>query len=317
MLTLDKLRCKPKHFHAFTGLTLDEFDTLLPRVEAVYAAAQESRLNYPCRQRAIGAGHPFTLPVAERLLMTLIYWRVYLTQILLGFLFDLDDSNVSREIKRMRKVLLEILPIPMRDSNLLSPSVIQSPSRIRTLKDLLEQHPEFSEVLIDATEQPIFRPQNKLDRRQRYSGKHKQHMIKTQVTTTSRVILHLLGEIPGCVNDNLVLQGSGVLNRIPSDRCVRLDLGYEGIDTMYPDQHIEKAIRAQRGHKLTTLGKLYNQMISRLRIPVEHMIGRLKQFNILDFQYRGRWTDHEDVVTVIAGLVNFIALGNLSWTCDP
>lgn len=67
MLTVDKLRCKPKRFHPFTGLTPDEFDTLLLRVESVYAAAQESRLNYPCRQRALGAGHPFTLPVAERL----------------------------------------------------------------------------------------------------------------------------------------------------------------------------------------------------------------------------------------------------------
>ena len=54
MLTVDKLRCKPKRFHPFTGLTPDEFDTLLLRVESVYAAAQESRLNYPCRQRALG-----------------------------------------------------------------------------------------------------------------------------------------------------------------------------------------------------------------------------------------------------------------------
>lgn len=247
--------------------------------------------------------------------MVLMYWRVYLTQGLLGFLFELHDSNVSREIRRMRGVLLQVLPIPMRDSNLLKPADERSPQRVKTLTALLDVHPEWEEVLIDATEQPVFRPDNKLARRQRYSGKHKGHMIKTQVVATSQVVTHLLGEIPSCVNDNLLLQGSGVVPRIPADRRIRLDLGYEGIEQVYPEQPIQKAIRKQRNHSLTTLGKLYNQMLNRLRVPVEHIIGRLKQFNVLAFLYRGRWTDHEDTMTVIAGLINFVALGSLSWVC--
>jgi hypothetical protein len=313
MLTLEKLRRKPEKFHAFTGLTPDEFDTVLAGVEPVYAAAQETRRNYPCRRRAVGAGHLFTLSVAERLLLVLIYWRVYLTQGLLGFLFELDDSNVSREIGRMRPVLLQVLPVPMRDSNLLQPASTSPPHRVATLTELLEQHPEFEELLIDATEQPIFRPQAKQARRQRFSGKHKQHMIKTQVVTTTTVVTHLIGEIPGCVHDHMLLQGSGVFPRIPTDRRIRLDLGYEGVEQLYPDHLIEKGIRGQRGHTVTILGKLYNRMLSRLRIPVEHMIGRLKQFNVLAFLYRGRWSDHEDTMTVIAGLVNFVALGRLTW----
>jgi len=32
----------------------------------------------------------------EDQLVTLMYYRLYLTQLLLGYLFDLDDSNVSR-----------------------------------------------------------------------------------------------------------------------------------------------------------------------------------------------------------------------------
>lgn len=312
---MEKLRRKPEKFHAFIGLTPDEFDTVLVGVETVYPAAHEARLNHPGRRRAMGAGHPFTLPVAERLLLTLMYWRVYLTQGLLGYLFDLDDSNVSREIRRMRNVLLQVLPVPMRDSNLLKSPAGRPPQRLGTLTELLEHHPEWEEVFIDATEQPVFRPKNKLARRQRFSGKRKGHRIKTQVVTTTHVVTHLLGEIPGCVNDNLLLQGSGVVPRIPPDRRIRLDLGYEGIEQVYPVQQIEKAIRGQRGHTLTTLGKVYNQMLNRLRVPVEHMIGRLKQFNVLAFQYRGRWTDHEDTMTVIAGLVNFVALASLSWTC--
>ena len=314
MLTVEKLRRKPHHFHAFTGLSPDEFDTVLMAVQPRYAADQEQRLNHAGRQRRSGAGHPFTLPLAERLLMSLIYWRVYLTQGLLGFLFDLDDGNVSREIKRMRHVLLAVLPVPMRDSNLITGQATAQRSRLATLSALLEQHPEFSELFVDATEQPILRPQDKVARQQRYSGKQHQHTVKTQVLSTPHVILHLLGQIPGRVHDYFVLQGSGVLARIPSDRVVRLDRAYEGIEQCYPQLSIEKALRRSRGQTLTLLGKVYNQMQSRLRMPVEHVIGQLKQFNVLALRYRGRWTEHEATMLVIAGLVNFVALGSLSWS---
>jgi len=314
MFTIEKLRRKPQHFHAFTGLTPDEFDTILNAVQPHYDACQEQRLNHPGRQRQSGAGHPFNLPLAARLLMTLMYWRVYLTQGLLGFLFELDDSNVSREIRRMRRVLLVVLPVPMRDSNLITGQHTPTQTRLASLNALLEQHPEFNELFLDATEQPIFRPQDQLARSQRYSGKQHAHTIKTQVLSTARVITHVLGQMPGRVHDHLLLQGSGVLSRIPTDRVVRLDRAYEGVESLYPELQFEKAIRKPRAHALTILGKVYNQMQSRLRMPVEHMIGRLKRFNILAFQYRGGWTNHEDTVMVIAGLVNFVALGSLSWS---
>jgi hypothetical protein len=92
MLTLEKFQRKPEKFHIFTRLTSDESDTVWAGVEPVYSATRKMRRNHPCRQRVTGAGHPFTLSVAEHLLLVLIYWRVYLTQGLLGFLFELDDS---------------------------------------------------------------------------------------------------------------------------------------------------------------------------------------------------------------------------------
>lgn len=314
MLTVKKLKRKPEQFHAFTGLTPQEFDKLLAGVEPVYQGREQARHEKDDRRRQVGGGHPFTLPLAERLLMTLMYFRVYLTQGLLGFLFDLDDSNVGREInQRMRPVLLQVLPIPMRDSHLLGSSP-PSGQRLGTLSALLAAHPELRDLLLDATEQEIYRPQAKLPRRQCYSGKQKQHTLKTQMVATPHLILHILGQIPGSVHDYVLLQGSGVLHRLPPDCSLRLDRGYEGVEQAYPEVTIEKPIRRQRGTQLTVLGKLYNQMVSRLRIPVEHMIGRTKQFNILAQRYRGRRNDHEDIFAIVAGLVNFSALGTLSWT---
>ena len=42
--------------------------------------------------------------------MSLMYFRLYMSQTLLGYLFDLDASNVNREINgRMLAVLSEVL----------------------------------------------------------------------------------------------------------------------------------------------------------------------------------------------------------------
>ena len=88
MLSVEKLRRKPKHFHNFTGLTPQQFDQLLVAIEPLYEKAQAERLSNPNRLRPIGAGRKFKLDLPERLLMSLMYLRLYLTQTLLGYLFD-------------------------------------------------------------------------------------------------------------------------------------------------------------------------------------------------------------------------------------
>jgi DDE superfamily endonuclease len=122
-----------------------------------------------------------------------MYLRLYVSQTLLGYMFDLDDSNVNREINaRMMPSLKQVLPVPMEEE-LLTPSSVQAHAkkRIGTLKELLEAHPEFKELLVDASEQEVPKPKRKLARKQRYSGKKKQHTLKSQVTVSNRLVLHL------------------------------------------------------------------------------------------------------------------------------
>ncbi len=80
MLTVKKLRRKPKHFHNFTGLTPEHFDELLTALEPLYEQNEHERLENPNRLRARGAGRNFNLELPERLLMSLMYIRLYVTQ---------------------------------------------------------------------------------------------------------------------------------------------------------------------------------------------------------------------------------------------
>ena len=317
MMTYAKLQRKPKHFQAFTGVTPAQFSELLKALRPVYAEFEKERLSRPDRKRKIGGGRNFNLALEDRLLVTLMYFRLYVSFALLGYLFDLDGTNVGREInQRMLPALLSILPVPMQDELLSGhdePPQIGAGNRIKTLKRLMEAHPEIKEVWVDATEQPIQRPSEKLARKQYYSGKQSQHTIKSQLLTTKKLILHVSGNLPGSVSDSTVLAGSGIMHSIPADVQVNLDRGYEGAEERYPDNKVYKPKRAQRNHPLTLFEKLYNHIINKTRILVEHVIGSVKKFRIVSELYRNRRATHGDFFLAVAGLINFRALNSLNW----
>src|SRR6476469_1381134 len=66
------------------------------------------------RKRKAGAvGRPFKLDVKNRSLMLLVYYRLYITYTLAGFLFDLDQSNICcRDIQKIEPLIRNCLPIP-------------------------------------------------------------------------------------------------------------------------------------------------------------------------------------------------------------
>ncbi len=109
---------------------------------------------------------------------------------------------------------------------------------------MLEKHPEFKEVLIDATEQELSKPKDKGRRKDFYSGKRKRHTAKMQVLSTkNKLILHLCGHVAGRVSDLVLLRATGVMRRIPREEegvVVRVDRGYEGLEEEYPEVRIEK-----------------------------------------------------------------------------
>ena len=317
MLTYEKLQRKPKHFQAFTGVTVVQFAEVLTALRPVYAEFEKERLMRPDRKRKIGGGRNFTLSLEDRLMVTLMYFRLYVSYALLWYLFNLDGTNVGREInQRMLPALLSILPVPMQDELLSGcdePPQIGGGKRIKTLKKLMEAHPEIKEVWVDATEQAIQRPSEKLARKQYYSGKQSEHTIKSQLLTTKRLILHVSGNLPGSVSDSTVLAGSGIMHSIPEDVQVNLDRGYEGAEERYPNNKVYKPKRAQRNHPLTLFEKLYNHLINKTSILVEHVIGRLKKFRILSDLYRNRRSAHADYLVAVAGLINFRTLNSLDW----
>ncbi len=317
MISYERLRGKPKRFQTFSGVTPTQFAEILKAVRRAYDELEKERLARPARKRKLGGGRPFTLSLEDRLLVTLMYFRLYVSYTLLGYLFDLDGTNIGREINlRMLPALLKVLPVPMQDELLSGhdePPSIGGGKRIKTLKKLLEAHPEIQEVWVDATEQPLQAPGPKLANKQYYSGKQSQHTVKSQVLTTRTLILHVSGNVPGSVNDLTWLSGSGIMYSIPENVQVNLDRCYEGAEHRFPHNKIYKAKRASRNHPITLLEKLLNHVINQTRILVEHVMGSLKKFRIVSELYRNPRAAHRRFFLAVAGLVNFRALHSLNW----
>jgi hypothetical protein len=108
MFTYESLSRCPSAFRSLTGMNPTEFDSLL----ADFLAAQESlrgrsrttRQGQP-RQRAAGAGHPCRHDNRHRLLMALVWLRVYPTYELLGFFFALHKRNAQLNVRAVLEVL--------------------------------------------------------------------------------------------------------------------------------------------------------------------------------------------------------------------
>ena len=177
MLFYERLSKKPEIFRSFTGLHPSEFDLVYKRIKTRYEDYERKRLSREDRKRDIGAGRPFKLSLKDRLLMLLVYYRLYLSSTLTGFLFDLDHSNVLRNIRHIEPLMSECIPIPK--------NVYERAKRATSVEEVEEYFPGFI-AFIDATEQEIPRPKNSKKRKTHYSGKKRRHTVKTQLTVNEK-----------------------------------------------------------------------------------------------------------------------------------
>lgn len=110
-----RLSKKPLLFRSFTGLEVSEFNEIYTKIESRYSEHERERLSRrKKRQRDVGAGRPFKLKVRERFLMLLVYYKLYITYTLSGFLFDLDQSNICRDISIIEPLIKRCIPLPKK-----------------------------------------------------------------------------------------------------------------------------------------------------------------------------------------------------------
>lgn len=288
----------PNVFYAVTGLRITEFDELLVDVLPCYAQTEQERLTRPHRQRAIGAGHPFDLSMRDHILLTVVWLRVYPTHEVLGYLFGVSDSTVSRLIGRVLPVLERAGRDTMRMPD-------PGKKRRRSLDDLLRETPELA-VVIDSFEQRVQRPRDRDEADGLYSGKKKQHTLKSQVAVDeeSGQVVDIAESVPGRTADIRLLEESQLMNRLPEGVGGIGDSAYQGMARLHPHGLGASPRKKPWGKPRPPEEDAFNTAFSRRRIIVENTIGRMRRYQSISQTDRNHRQHHTPRVAAIAGLVN-------------
>lgn len=292
------LKQHPTVFLKMTGLRVNEFDALIDDVLAQFVQAEHKRLERANRQRQIGGGRNSDLDGRDQILLTVVWLRVYPTHEVLGYLFGVSDSTVSRIIPRVLPILEQAGRDTMRMPD-------PGRKRRRSLDQLLQDTPELA-VVIDSFEQKVQRPKDPDDRDGFYSGKKKTHTLKSQVAVDedSGAIVDVSDSVPGPTADIKLLEQSGLMERLPEGIGGIGDLAYVGIEKLHPKRLAASPRRKPRGKPRPPEDVAYNTAFSRRRIIVENTIGRLRRYQSLTQTDRQHRQNHAARVRAVAGLIN-------------
>ena len=302
MLRFEALAAKPAAFVSFTGLTPADFQALLDDFTPHYARhrAAATRRGRP-RRRAPGAGRRHAHDLRGRLLMALVWLKVYPTYEVLGLLFGLDKGNARRNVLDVLGALDGLGDFPF-----------DRPDRDRARRPLgsagavREAFPQVR-LVIDAKQQRCQRPGGPHERQKPfYSGKKKAHTLKTQIgVRPDGRIESVSPSVPGSVNDVRLLRETALLGRLGEGEAAMTDKGYEGGDKGHEGLPLVLPKKDRKKNPCTEQDKDRNRRIARCRIVVEHVIAQLNRFTVLRQLWRGkRLARHGQVVRVVALLVN-------------
>lgn len=261
---------RPRVFQSLVGLKVSEFEDIVTKVRGVYEEAQQSK-------KAQGRPSGFK-SLEDKLLCLLMYYRTYVSQTFLGYLFNVHNANVSRMFKKMEPMVAGVIKI----------------KKDRTLTE-----DKVSALLVDVTEVSTQRPQKK--QKDKYSGKkQKRHTLKVEVGMDENGrIMHLSKVHGGRKHDFSIRKSEKPFCR---DAVKIVDSGYQGLQKR--QKNVWLPYKGSKKKPLSKEQKLHNKALSQIRVSIENKIAELKVFNILRDRYRNFQRKLHLRINIIAGLVN-------------
>jgi hypothetical protein len=112
MLKYEEVKKTKRRFLALTGLTVTEFEGILPAFERAYERSypKDKTTEGKDRKRKAGGGVESELKsIEDKLLLALVYQKSYPLQELLGVVFGLSQPRVNYWLHRLLPVLRDAL----------------------------------------------------------------------------------------------------------------------------------------------------------------------------------------------------------------
>jgi len=313
MFTEHSLRRYPALIKAFTGIPAEEFWKKMTQLDEKYADYEQNRHERPHREREVGGGRPYDQPLVIRVMLVLTYLRLHVPQPVVALLFGCTQSDVCRELRRLLPLIQAVWPCPEvwevaeADDEVVSQISLEQLSHQR--------------ALVDATEQPVERAQDKAIRKHHYSGKKKQFTLKTQlVSDDDHHIVAISQAVPGACHDKKLADDLQTVQRLPDGCEADGDKGYQGLSQQVewitleneetgekeqkPRITVKTPFKKPRGGELTPEQKAFNQTLNAIRVRIEHCIGWMKNWAIVATRFRCDHAIYTLVLQTVCGFVN-------------
>jgi len=297
MNVLSQFSKNPRIFQHSTGLSIKQFDLFLSNFETAFKTIKSE------------VGRPYSLNCRDLLIVILMYYKSYMTQEFIGCLVGIDQSNISRLLTKTRE-LIELVADPELKTYVEKIKQefdqIALKDRINDWNMFCKKHPDFKEIITDATEQKCFRSKQDAIQKEHYSGKKKLHTRKTQISVSrSGKILDISNSFAGSVHDKKMIDQEQTLKKFPVKSVHRLDSGYQGLPADNPNHQVVIPFKKPKGKELGSLFKQFNHKHSKLRIIVENIFSRFKKFKILKNTYRSGSESYNQVFRNVGAILNF------------
>ena len=288
---------KPVQFLSIVGLTKPEFNVLKKAFNPIWETYYEKYTLRGELRRHLVHKDPGNISLKgsdKKLVFHLIYLKNNFLQQAMGVYFKMTQGKVSQWLKLLgplvRQTLDQLKMCPIRDNEKVKEKIGNSTT---------------SMYLLDASERIIPRSVDYEVQKSNFSGKKKIHTNKNNllVDENERVI-YLSKTYEGSVHDAKICEYEPLT--FPKSReCILLqDLGYVGHEAKNAIVFMPE--KKPKGRELTQDQKNINQMISSIRVKVEHVIGGVKILRILKEKIRLRTDGIRDLVMEIGcALHNF------------
>jgi hypothetical protein len=301
--TWSYLQKNPKQVKRLLGISYEELNQLIEICRSQHEENQKLKENKKVRLIRAGGGKQPNLILEEQIILTLIYLRQGLTFQVLGLLFEVSESTAHNTFNYWQRVFREVLPASLMET------IKKLEIKLEDFQEELEKH----ELIVDSSEQARERPLDYQEQKEYYSGKKKNHTLKTQfiILPKGKDIVDVVVGYPGPKSDIKLFQEHKSIFSV--EQTFSGDKAYVGDNQITTPEKkpkngeltsSQKEVRPERPcrtHRKAHLEE--NKKLSSQRIFVEHMIRLVKVFQVGRDRFRLRVTRYKSIILTLCGLV--------------
>ncbi len=293
-IVFDYIQKYPLRTKQILGISYEQLQLLLNCALNRYQEIRARQESQKIRINASGGGRPEKLLREEQVCLCLFYLRQMPTFEVLGMLFGISKTEANDTFHDWIPIIRDILP-----SSLLE-QVSNQESDLLFVQEVLTNF----KLLVDTLEQPIYRPSDQKEQQKYFSGKKKQHTLKSQVIGLPEgkdIVEVEVGATGPTADINLFRNSQSKFDNSQLFSGDKAYLGGENITTPH---------KKKPKQELTEQQKAENKALSSNRIFIEHLIRLLKIFRIVSQRFRLKLDTYEQIVLTVCGLVR-LRIGSL------